>query len=83
MNIQDVFYLFGIIYMIAGIILMIVIGVVLLSIKNKITDLHKLLDEKMTFINKFREDPQEMAFSMGAKMANAAIKKVKEAIEKK
>ncbi len=83
MSIQDVFYLFGIVYMILGVILMIIIGVVLITIKNRINDLHTLVDKKIEQLNRFTEDPADMAFNVGAKMANVAVKKVKEAISKK
>ncbi len=83
MSIQDVFYLFGIVYMVMGIILMIIIGVVLIIIKNRINDLHTLVDKKMELFNRFTNDPSDMAFNVGAKVANVAVKKVKEAISKK
>jgi hypothetical protein len=83
MSIQDIFYLFGIVYMVLGIVLMIIIGTVLIIIKNRINDLHTMVDKKMELINRFTEDPTDMAFNVGAKMANVAVKKVKEAISKK
>jgi predicted Holliday junction resolvase-like endonuclease len=69
--------------MVMGIILMIIIGVVLIIIKNKINDLHTMVDQKMDLINRFTQDPSDVAMSVGAKMANAAVKKMKDAISKK
>lgn len=83
MSIQDIFYIFGIVYMVMGIVLMIIIGVVLIIIKNRINDLHTLVDKKVEMINRIANDPTDMAFNVGAKMANVAVKKVKEAISKK
>ncbi|CAN5176337.1 hypothetical protein BH09PAT1_BH09PAT1_0950 [soil metagenome] len=83
MSIQDLFFLFGIIYMVMGIVLMIIIGVVLIVIKNKITDLYKLVDEKVTQIQHIADDPTEAAISLGTKMAGMAVQKVKSAMNKK
>jgi len=83
MSIQDVFYLFGIIYMVMGIILMIIIGVVLIVIKNKITDLYKLIDEKVDQISNIANDPTGVAINLGSKMAGVAMRRVKEAMTKK
>jgi len=69
--------------MVIGIILMIIIGVVLIVIKNKITDLYKLVDEKVDQITRIANDPTETAINLGSKFAGMAVNKVKSAMNKK
>ena len=66
-----------------GIILMIIIGIVLIVIKNKITDLYQLIDEKVDQINRIAEDPTNAAINIGSKVAGVAVRKVRDAIRKK
>ena len=66
-----------------GIILMIIIGVVLIVIKNKISDLYRLIDEKVDQITKIANDPTETAINLGSKVAEMALKKVKSAMNNK
>jgi hypothetical protein len=82
MNVQNIFYIFGIIFMSLGIIVLIVISVVLVTIKQKISHLHDLVDEKMQFLNKLTNDPADIAINWGTKAATRAVKKVKDAINK-
>lgn len=82
MSIQNIFYIFGIIFMSLGIIVLIVISVVLVTIKQKITHLHDLIDEKMQFLNRLTNDPADVAINWGTRAATTAVKKVKEAIKK-
>lgn len=69
--------------MVMGIILMVIIGVVLIVIKNKITDLYNLIDEKVAQISHIAEDPTGVAINLGSKVAGMAVKKVKSAMHKK
>ncbi len=66
-----------------GIILMIIIGIVLIVIKNKITDLYQLIDEKVDQINRIAEDPTNAAINIGSKVAGIAVRKVRDAIKKR
>lgn len=62
---------------------MIIIGIVLIVIKNKITDLYQLIDEKVDQINRIAEDPTNAAINIGSKVAGVAVRKVRDAIRKK
>lgn len=83
MSIQDIFYLTGSIYMILGIILLIVIGYVLLTIKNKIVDLHDLIERKTDQLSYYADHSGETAALLGAKAARTAVKSVKRLVDKK
>jgi hypothetical protein len=82
MSIQDIFYLFGIVYMVMGIILMIIIGVVLIVIKNKIAAMHRMVEEKIDQINRITENPTDAAINLGSKVAGMAVKKIKDSMKK-
>jgi hypothetical protein len=83
MSIQDIFYLLGSIFMGLGIILLIIIGIVLWIIKNKITELHKLIDEKVNKISRLADDPGSLAADLGSRVASGAISTVKGMMTKK
>lgn len=64
--------------MVVGLVILIVIGVAILTIKKTITDLHKTVDEQ---INRFTNDPADVALEIGQKMASKAVKRIKESLE--
>jgi uncharacterized membrane protein len=79
MDLQNTFYTLAIIFMILGIILLIGIAVLLFYIKNKISDIHENVNQK---INKFVE-PAEIAMGIGSVVAEGAAKKVRKLLKGK
>jgi hypothetical protein len=77
-TLQMIFYILGITYMVVGLIILIVIGVAILTIKKTITDLHKTVEAQ---IERFTNDPADMALEIGQKMASKAVKRIKESLE--
>lgn len=82
MTLQNLFYIFAIVFMTVGIFILIVIGYVLFVIKQNITHLQKVIDEKVDALTRFTNDPTDAAISIGTKVAKTAAKKVKEALSK-
>lgn len=82
MDLQNWFYLIGVIYMIVGIIILIVIGVVLIMLKQKITHLTETIEQRVEMVSRIVADPTDVAFSVGSHFANKAIKKVKKMMSK-
>lgn len=78
-TLQIIFYVLGIAYMVVGLIILIVIGMAILAIKRSITDLHRTVD---TQIERFTNDPADVAMEIGSKMASKAVKKIRESFEK-
>jgi len=77
-TLQIIFYILGITYMVVGLIILIVIGVAILTIKKTVTDLHRTVDEQ---INRFTNDPADVALEIGQKMASKAVRRIKESLE--
>ncbi len=65
--------------MIFGIVILITIGIVLWTIKKKVTYIHNLIE---TNIQRFSDNSADVAMEIGSKMANVAVKKVKEAFKR-
>lgn len=82
MDLQNWFYLIGIIYMILGIIILIIIGVVLIMLKQKITHLTDTIEQRVEMVSRIVADPTDVAFNVGSHVANKAINKVKSLINK-
>lgn len=79
MNIQDIFYSLGIVFMVLAIGILITIGIVLWTIKKKVTYIHNLIE---TNIQRFSDNSADVAMEIGSKMANMAVKKVKESLHR-
>lgn len=81
MTLQDFFYVVGLIYMSLGIILLIALVIAVFYIKRRIDVLHKTFDSKLEMIGRITSHPAESAADFGASLAEAAIEKVKSALE--
>ena len=79
MNVQDIFYSLGIVFMVLGIGILVTIGVVLWTIMRKVTYIHNLIE---TNIQRFSDNSADVAMEIGSKMANVAVKKIKEAFNR-
>lgn len=77
MDVQNIFYTVGIIFMILAIVLMIIIGYVLFVIKQRITQLTQTFEERIQAVTHFVDDPADAAMSIGSIVADTAVKKVK------
>lgn len=69
MSIQDIFYLFGTIYMLLGILLTIAIMVVLFYVVRVISKTKQKVDEKIESIKSITSHPSVIAKSMGSIIA--------------
>jgi len=72
MDIQELFYTVGVIYMIMSIALILMIAIIFYLVYRKVSDLHNLIQNK---ILRFVE-PAEIAVGVGATVAKTALKKV-------
>lgn len=81
-TLQNIFYVMAIVFMSLGSILLIVIAVLLITLRNKVTDLHATIDKKIHDLSDAVSDPSALAASVGTKVASAAINKVKSSLKK-
>lgn len=51
MDLQDTFYIIGIVYMSLGTLLMIALVIAVFVIKAKINEIHNRIEEKLRFVN--------------------------------
>ena len=82
MDLQGIFHVMAIIFMTLSSIVLIIIAVLLLTLRNKIVDLHELIDKKVHQLSDVVSDPSGLAIALGTKVANSAINKVKDALKK-
>ena len=73
MNLQNIFYLVGIIYMILFILMTAAIVVLLFYIKNTISDIHRSIDEKIDLITEKATKPLDIATDVGNTIAGAIM----------
>ena len=83
MNLENVFYVMAIFYMTLGIIILIMLVVAVFYIKQKVTEMEKMVKEKIDIISEVASHPGEAAVGLGAAMAGAAVEKIKTAFESK
>ena len=75
MDLQSVFYVLGIICMSLSLILLIGLVVLVFYIWRKVSQLQKIVEEK---IDDITNRPGEIATEIGAKMVSQAVKKAKD-----
>lgn len=64
-----------------GIVLLVALVVAVFYIKRKVDLLHKTFDKKLELISRIASHPAESAADIGASLAEAALAKVKSALE--
>lgn len=77
MSLQEWFYIFGIIFMVVFIALMISIGVIFFLLYQRVTSLQRLAVNRLGSL----VEPAEIAISTGAKVARNAANKVRDILE--
>ncbi len=75
MDLQNVFYTMGIVFMAAMFVLMIALIVLLLYIKNKVTDLQRNIQEKIEIVSTVKQ--------ASGRAVEVAVEKLREFIETK
>ena len=83
MNLQNTFYVIGIMCMGLYTILFLVIAVVLFYIWKKISDIQKEVEARMEDLKDIFRNPKQAAADMGASAASSAINQVAEWIRPK
>ena len=71
MSVQSLFYLFGTIYMVLGILLMLMVMIVLFYAVHVISQMKQNVDEKIETIKSVTSHPNRIAQGMGAIIADA------------
>ena len=82
MDLQNTFYIVGIIFMSLATIILIFIGYVLFALKQRITHLTQTVEDRVDAISRMVADPTDAAITVGARVANKAVNKVKSIINK-
>lgn len=82
MQLQNIYYIVSIIFMTIGIVLLIVIGVVLVTIRQKLVHLSDILERKLEILSRYASDPGDAALQIGTKMASRAFSQVKKVFSK-
>lgn len=76
MDLQQTFYLMGIIFMVVHFIILTAIVVLLFYIRKKMVEIQEGAEEKFEIIKAVAMHPKELLASVGATMAESAIKKL-------
>jgi len=83
MGLQEVFYILGIFYMGMGMVLLVALVFAVFYIKKRIDTIQRAMEEKLDVIANAAKHPGEAAVGIGASLAEAAIEKIKDALENK
>ena len=83
MGLEEIFYILGIFYMGMGIVLLVALVFAVFYIKKRIDTIQHSMEEKLDIIAQAAKHPGEAAVGIGASLAEAAIDKIKDALEKK
>lgn len=81
MNLQDTFYLTGIIFMSLLILLFISVIILLFIIKKKLNELYEKIEEKYEEARNLATHPKKFAKKIGATVAKKALAKAEKMIE--
>lgn len=76
-DLQSVFYIIAIIYMIFNIILLVGVGIGIYFIFQAIMDIRRKIDEKMKYVDRVMQHPEEVAAEIGASLVRTGIQRVK------
>jgi uncharacterized membrane protein len=79
MDIQNTFYIFGIIYLVLNIVILLGIVIGIFFIFKTVKDIHKQVSEKLKYVEKFMHDPEEVIAEVGASVIRSAFRKAKKA----
>ena len=83
MNLQDAFYIIGIICMSLYTLFLIVMVILLFYIKKKINDLTDIVEKKIEIAKEITNHPKRVAASIGAAVATKALSKTADIIRPK
>lgn len=83
MNLQETFYILGIIYMVVTLILYLFVVIALFALKKKIDTVTRTIEEKVDFVSQLAHDPTRFAMMFGSSIASKAVKKVTTVMRKK
>jgi hypothetical protein len=83
MNLQDTFYIVGIISMTLYTLLLIAIIILLFYIRKKVSDLAENISKKFEVINDIIKHPKEVATSVAAGVAETALTHVVDFVKSK
>lgn len=82
-GLQTTFYIIGIIYMTLQVLLFVIIVVLLFYIKNKVTNIVTIVEERIDMIRNIVKHPGDIATSVGTAVATTAIDKVSDLFRSK
>jgi len=80
---QDTFYIVGIICMTLYTLLLIAVVLLLIYIKNKISEFTENVQEKIETVKEITSHPKEVAASVGAAVADTALTKASQMVKSK
>jgi hypothetical protein len=83
MNIQDVFYLLGIVFMTFSLGLLLTIVIFLFYVRKKANEFYQKTDAKVKLVKSVMSHPKEIATALGATFANKALHKVSDLLSTK
>lgn len=83
MDLQSLFYLLGIIFMTISITILIVAGIIVFYVKNKIEQTARKVDEKIDSLTRMTAQPGQIAATVGTVVVDSAVKKMRSFLNKK
>jgi uncharacterized membrane protein len=82
-TLQVTFYIMGIIFMSIQIVLFIIVIILLFYIKAKVTEVTKMVEERIEEVKNIIRHPGEIAATVGTAVATTAINKVSDIMRSK
>lgn len=76
-DLQNTFYILGIVYMVLNILLLIGIGVGIYFIFRAVFDIRKQVNEKMKYVEKIIHNPEDVLVDVGASLIRYGLQSAK------
>lgn len=79
-DLQTIFYVMGIIYMLLGIVLLIAVGVGIIFVFRAVRDIRTKVEEKIKYVDRIIKHPEDVAAEIGAALIRKGVNKMKQVI---
>lgn len=76
-DLQTVFYITAIIYMVFNIVLLVGVGIGIYFVFQAIKEMRRKVEEKMKYVDRVIQHPEEVAAEIGASLIRIGIRRVK------
>lgn len=82
-DLQSIFYVAGIIYIILNIIILVAVGVGMIFVFRSIKNMQRKVEEKMKFAERIIQHPEEVIGAIGASLIRMSLQNAKKLFKKR